>query len=181
MLTANPPRSTPARLQGLSVAMCTAIIALASSLAIATSVQQLSDDQLVRLSSIIAEGRVTSVQSDWNADHNQIFTTVSLRVSQTYKGSVPGNGLLVLRLRGGQVGDIALVISGQPTFTIDEDVIVFVTESGADAYPITGMYQGKFTVEIDPGTGSPMVQERALARDAFVSNITRIVSDEGRR
>jgi hypothetical protein len=181
MLPLHPLRSASALSRALATVICGCGVALLSSLAGATSVVQLNDDQLVRLSSLIAEGRVTSVRSDWNADRNQIFTTVTLRVSETYKGTTPGNGLLVLRLRGGQVGDLALVVSGQPTFAIDEDVIVFVTDSGAEAYPITGMFQGKFTIGVDPTTGAAMVQERTVPRDTFVRSITRIVSEEGGR
>ncbi len=143
----------------------------------ATSVVKLADDGLVRLSSIIVEGRVTSVHSEWNADHTQIQTLVTIRVSDSIKGAAPGD-LLVLRLLGGQVGDTVMELVGGPTFSVDENVIVFLEKDAPELMPITGLFQGKFTVTADPSTGQQMVVGRKMSRDAFVNRISGIVATQ---
>ncbi len=170
-----------ARRSVVAAVICAATMVLLPTFVGATSVMQLTDPQLTALSSIVAEGRVTSVHSEWNSGRTEIHTIVTIRVARTLKGSPPSRGLLVLRLKGGQVGDLAMVISGQPTFHVDEDVIVFVSEKDADVFPITGMSQGKLTVAVNPATGVAMIQERDIALDAFVRDIERIVSAEGGR
>lgn len=152
------------------------LLAAAPSFTLATSVVKLDDDSLVLLSSAIDEGDVTSVRSEWTPGHKQIVTTVEIRVSQAFKGSRPADGRLVLRLLGGRVGDTVMEAIGQPTFAEGEHVIVFLDAEGVDLMPITGLFQGKFTVLPDPATGVPTVVERGVPRDEFVRTVSRIVA-----
>jgi len=164
-----------------------AILLLAGAVAFptasrSTSVDRLSDQDLVSLSSMIVEGRVTGVRSEWTSDHTQIHTIVTIRVSTALKGAAPGNGLLVLRLLGGQVGDTVMELIGGPTFVTDEEVIVFVEAGGPELMPITGLFQGKFTVTTDAVSGARVISERQVPRDAFVEQISRmVVEQEGGR
>jgi hypothetical protein len=148
----------------------------------ATSVRQMSDAELVRSSSSIIEGRVTGVRSEWNTGRTQIHTIVTIRVANSLKGSAAAGEQVVLRLLGGRVGDTVAELVGGPQFTVDEDVIVFLDSGAVDLMPVTGLFQGKFTVATDPNSGVRMVSGRPATRDAFVGDIARIVtSQEGGR
>jgi len=146
----------------------------------ATSVAKLTDQDMVRLSSVVAEGRVIEVRSGWSPDRTQIFTTVTIQITNQIKGARPHNGRLVVNMLGGRVGDVVMEIIGQPTFTTGENVIVFLDAARPQYTPITGLFQGKLTVEQDPGTGALNVADRGVSRDEFVRNISRIVSEQER-
>jgi hypothetical protein len=148
----------------------------------ATSVRQLSDAELVRSSSSIIEGQVTGVRSEWNAGRTQIYTIVTIRISNSLKGGAAAGEQVVLRLLGGRVGDTVAELVGGPKFAVDEDVIVFLDSGAVDLMPVTGLFQGKFTVATDPNSGARMVSGRPATRDAFVDDIARIVTaQEGGR
>ncbi len=146
----------------------------------ATSVAKLTDPDLVRLSSVVAEGRVLEVRSGWTPDRTRIFTTVTIQITNQIKGARPQNGRLVVNMLGGRVGDVVMEIIGQPTFTTGENVIVFLDATRPQYTPITGLFQGKLTVEQDPGTGALNVIDRGVSRDEFVRNISRIVTEQER-
>lgn len=154
--------------------VCLAALALPSFGSATVAV--LGDDALVGLSSMIAEGRVVALHSEWNDDHNQIHTIVTIRVSRTMKGTIPPNGNLVLRLLGGHVDKRVMEVVDQPTFALDEEVIVFVRKNPRHFMPITGLYQGKFTIVDDAGTGVQSIAERAMSREDFVREISRLVA-----
>jgi len=139
---------------------------------------QLSDEQMVKSSKRIVEGRVTETRSEWNAAHNQIRTTVTIDVSQMLKGPMPANRRLVFEQLGGQVGDIIMDITDQPAFKVDENVIVFLRDPSPAPTPVVGLTQGKLNVVRDPDTGILTVQGRNLSRDAFVRNISRVVVEQ---
>lgn len=171
---------------GVRVVLVAAVLAAGTSLSpassLATSVARLSDAELVRHSSSIVEGRVTGVRSEWNASRTQIHTIVTLRVTGSLKGGALAGEQVVLRLLGGRVGDTVAELVGGPKFAVDEDVIVFIDRQAVELMPITGLFQGKFTVATDPASGQRTVSGRRGTRDAFVGDIARIVaSQEGGR
>jgi hypothetical protein len=157
-----------------------ACVAFATTLH-ATSVAKLTDQQLVRFSSAVAEGHVTGVHSDWNSAHTQIYTTVAIRVTNQIKGTRPQSGVLTVKLLGGRVGDVMMELIDQPTFKVDEDVIVCLDAASPQYTPITGLFQGKLTVAADPVTGALNVIDRGVSRDTFVRDISRIVTEQGGR
>ena len=171
---------------GVGVVLVAAVLiagmALTSQRSLATSVVHFSDAELVRHSSSIVEGRVTGVRSEWNTSRTQIHTIVTLRVTASLKGSAAAGEQVVLRLLGGRVGDTVAELVDGPKFAVDEDVIVFLDSGAVELMPITGLFQGKFTVATDPASGTRTVSGRPTTRDAFVGDIARIVaSQEGGR
>lgn len=119
---------------------------------------QATIDQLTRGAGVIVEGQVAAVDAAWNADHTRIYTTVRLDVARFHKGDA-GQKTLDIRLLGGTVGDMALVVVGQPTFTPGESVFLFLNPNfEARDVPVVGRSDGIFRVTID-----------ALGREALVS------------
>lgn len=81
-------------------------------------------EQLARDADRILVGTVVLTESAWNSDRTAIFTTVRLRVSDAVKGSKPRE--VLLRVEGGQVGDIAQAVSGGLSFREGQQVVLFL-------------------------------------------------------
>ncbi len=164
----------------INVLGCALALALvAAEPAGASSVLRLNDQQLVGLSTLIIEGRVVEMHSEWNPNRTQIHTLVTLDVARAYKGTIAG-GKLTVRMLGGRVGDIAQRLVDAPTFSLDEDVIVFFEKDPSQPIAITGFNQGKLTVRTEAG-GRRVIAERGIPRDEFVDSLTRLIATEGGR
>jgi len=131
-------------------------LAIAPLTTSASVVARLSLDQMVAMASNILVGRVVSQESYWEG--GIIATYVELEVSETYKGSFVEGQHVTIYQHGGAVGDLTMIVPGEPTFRTGEDVLLFLEDRGTDSQPLVlGMSQGKFEVTVDPGTGLRMV------------------------
>jgi hypothetical protein len=175
------PRSTRVSRNGLVSLALLGFLSIAMGSAHATSVVRLNDQQLVGLSTLIVEGRVVEMRSEWNANRTQIHTLVTLQVNQTLKGTKSTTGSLTVRMLGGRVGDIVQQLVDAPTFSIDEEVIVFFERDPSNPVSIAGFNQGKMTVVSDAATGRRVIAERGIPHDEFVDSIARLVATEGGR
>lgn len=121
---------------------------LISSAASATTVLQVSVEQMSLASHTIAHGVVISSRAetiDGNPRH--IRTIVKIEVKQLLRGQA-GTRQLTLELPGGQVGSWAMKIPGMPSFTAGEEIVVFL-EKTKQNWALTGLSQGKFSVTTD--------------------------------
>src|SRR5688500_6079730 len=108
------------------------IAALAiSSIASATSVQKFSVGELSSKSAKVAVASVVSTESRWEG--GEIYTYITLQVSDGVKGARKGE-TVQLRQLGGQVGDIASIVPGMPSFKNSEEVLVFLTAPDKGGY-----------------------------------------------
>ncbi|MFH0777672.1 MAG: matrixin family metalloprotease [Candidatus Eisenbacteria bacterium] len=89
-------------------------------------------------------GRVVSMESRW--DDEIINTYVTVRVREHVKGAPVANEVIV-RVAGGEVGDMGLYVSDAPWFEPGEEVMVFLARELKGAYSVEGEYQGKFSVK----------------------------------
>jgi hypothetical protein len=105
-----------------------------------------SIDQLTRQATVVLEGEVMAVASDWSADHTRIYTNVRIRVAHYHKGNL-GQETLTLRLLGGTVGEITLAVVGQPGFERNEKVFLFLQPNFQTRdIPFVGGEEGKLRV-----------------------------------
>jgi hypothetical protein len=75
---------------------------------------------------------------------------------------------------GGSLDDIALVISHQPAFALNERVFLYLLPNYAVRdFPTVGQALGKFAIETDPATGTEVLvgQMGRLERDAVVRDV----------
>jgi hypothetical protein len=115
----------------------------------ATRLAEVSIDQLTRNASVILEGDVTAVRSEWNADRTRITTAVSIRVGQYHKGNL-GRDVIEIRLAGGTVDDITMAVIGQPSFERDERVFLFLKPNFEQRdVPVVGTAAGKMRMTTD--------------------------------
>jgi hypothetical protein len=116
---------------------------------------------LAREADCILEGRVFHVWSAWNERHSQIYTHVILDVNRVHGGNCR-LGRTEIKILGGTVKDTTLAITGAPTFTTGEDVVLFMNGVPGAFVPILGLAQGKLLKSKDSRTsieriGNPTV------------------------
>ena len=106
----------------------------------------------------IVLGVVESQTARWSADHQAIYTDVTMRVNRAYKGSVKPGERIVVRREGGSIDGLGMRVYGAPAFTDGEEVVVFLETRGNAAWTV-GMTQGKLHVAL----GSDGVKRVAAA------------------
>ena len=111
----------------------------------ATSVIQLSFEELVDRSESIVSGRVTRSWADWDSEHKFIWTHYEVAVSAVHKGA-PGATVVVSEL-GGAVDGQAMTVAGTVTYEPGENVLIFLTRVPNGYLRTTGWGQGKYTVD----------------------------------
>jgi hypothetical protein len=111
----------------------------------ATSVIQLSFEELVDHSESIVSGQVTRSWADWDSEHKFIWTHYEVAVSAVHKGS-PGATVVVSEL-GGAVDGQAMTVAGTVTYEAGEKVLIFLTRVPNGYLRTTGWGQGKYTID----------------------------------
>jgi hypothetical protein len=112
---------------------------------------------------------VVSVNSAWNEGHDQITTTIDVKVVDSWKGTAaPPNHLQVVQ-PGGSVGEIEMRVDGMPRFQVGERTLLFLRLRGDAAHAsVVGMAQGKRPVTHEAGSGRWMVSAPERAGADFV-------------
>lgn len=153
--------------------LATLVFAISISIpfgAAASVVTYMDTETLVRLSPVIVSGAVVSVTPVEEGTDARLFTDVTLAVSRVFRGPA-GVGRLRLRLPGGRLGDRESRVYGTPEFRVGESVIVFAQPSKAGWLTITGLFQGKISIQTVNGVtfavrseGADAAQVRVLPR-----------------
>lgn len=143
----------------LGVAACVA----AAPRAHASLVRAMDLAALTSTADQVVVADVAKVESQWDKDHRTIYTTVEIQVQESWKGSPPSDGKLVLRQPGGTVGEIEVTVVGMPTFSVGEHALLFLKRT-----QVVGLGQGKRTLRWD-GEG-----KRWLAAPADTSGLLKI-------
>ncbi len=105
----------------------------------------------------IARGHVQHVTSRWDSEGKSIHTYATISVSEWLKGG--GSDVVVVRVPGGEVGDVGLWVEDVPVFIEGQEVITFLEPTDDESLMrVRGDFQGEFTVEEGKvlGTGLPL-------------------------
>jgi hypothetical protein len=124
-----------------------AVLLLGAGIVTASSVEALSDAELVKRSRCVVHGSVTRVSTEWDTTGTRVFTLVELVPHEILKGDVAP--VVTLKLPGGTKGGTTTLIHGMPVFQEGEEVVVFLSLAHAKlgtSVPV-GLGQGKWTVE----------------------------------
>jgi hypothetical protein len=92
----------------------------------------------------IVVGTVAKTESTYGTDKS-IYTFVTITDMESIKGQTKESEL-VLRFKGGQVGEEIHEIVGSPHFETNEQVVLFVRGNGRNLVPLVGWTQGAFRV-----------------------------------
>jgi hypothetical protein len=109
----------------------------------ATTVERLALEDLVKKAHRIVIGKVSNSRTYWSADRKLILTNYTIQVDENIKGQTAS--IVEVTTVGGKIGDVALYVSGMPSFEKGENAVVFVEQSGR-YQTVVGLEQGKFTV-----------------------------------
>ena len=139
----------------------------------ATSVREVSMDELLQQSQFVFEGTVTAIEARQNSQR-RIHTYVTFEITDIIKGEYPDN-IITLRFLGGTVDDVTMVVSDMQLPQEGEHGIYFVESlERFQVNPLYGWSQGHFIVERD-GTGSERVMTN---RGLPVTGVMDYMSDE---
>lgn len=111
------------------------------------TVEPMSLDDLARRADFIVIGRCVALRADWNASGTRIYTYATIAVERFLKGG--GVREVTLRVLGGQVGGMAAIVPGSPTFNTGEEVLLFCVGGEARMPTVLGLSLGKFTLTRD--------------------------------
>lgn len=141
--------------------------------AVASSGPRWSPEQLTDFSAAIVTGRVAAVATATDASGG-IYTYVTIDVTEVLKGSIPGTQI-VLKQAGGIVGDLGLSVSGQATFSADEEVLVFAEVRPRDStLYTTALWQGKWALEFDAASGTRVAVQQDESIRAGATEMARL-------
>ncbi|MBI1760125.1 MAG: VCBS repeat-containing protein [Acidobacteria bacterium] len=122
----------------------------------ATSVILPSDEEMVTGARAIVRGQVTNIASGYDEAHHGIFTYITLQVSEVYKGALT-TGTLVLKEPGGVSREQGSLIYGVPSFTVGEEVLLYLDTWPDGSLRVYQWFLGKFKITPNLSTGKPMV------------------------
>jgi hypothetical protein len=140
--------------------------------------------ELSRLADTVIRGTVLRTEGRWSGDRRTIFTEVEIQVAETLKGRARKS--VIVRERGGVVGNIGQRVDGVASFQKGEEVVVFLARKPDDSFAVEGMAQGKFRVErTSDGRGAfavrgdveAVVLDRATGRPVQLEQRTRTLDE----
>jgi hypothetical protein len=98
---------------------------------------------------------VLSVKSAWDADHQNILSTVEVSVRETLKGK-PTKQLRIVQV-GGALDGVVMQVHGQASFNAGERAVLFLRGDEHEA-SVVGLGQGKRPLRFDAGKKTWMVE-----------------------
>ena len=123
----------------------------------ATSVIQLSEAQMVEMSSLVVRGKVVSQRYVKGPNGMGVVTLVTIQVLEEVLGR-PAPKQVIVRHFGGKIGQQEIKMIGGPKFTNGNEVLVFLQVSKylpKGEYLLVGLTQGKWIIHrADPQAGS---------------------------
>lgn len=137
------------------------LVAAAGPAAAATFVTT-SVEEAARSAEAVVRGRVLAVASRLTPDGRRVVTDVDLAVEASWKGA-PGTTVRLV-VPGGSTPTLGLWVDAAPTFTVGEEVVVFLARQGP-AWRVMGHALGKYRVagaEAAPGLDHAEVLPRPL-------------------
>ncbi|HUE86391.1 MAG TPA: matrixin family metalloprotease [Vicinamibacterales bacterium] len=131
------------------------LVALMPALTQAASAPRWSMPQLASFADIVLTGRIVSVTpawdtgGAWDTDVNAIYTYVTVDVAEVLKGDI-GDAQVTIKQLGGVAGGVGLSISDQATFTVGEEVLLYLEARPRDGtLYTTALWQGKWALQRD--------------------------------
>lgn len=126
----------------------------------ATSMVELSIDQLIDASEEIVKGTVVATWTERDPKTQMLWTHAQIEIEESFRGDA--KEILIIEQPGGTWGSTDLVVEGIARFSEGETGYFFVEYLASDRYVPVGMFQGKFNVLMDPYSQNEIVHRYAL-------------------
>jgi hypothetical protein len=124
-------------------------------------------------------GVVESSTAHWTRDHDAIYTDVTVRVQRSYKGEVKPGEVVVVRREGGSLEGMGMKVFGAASFTVGEEVVVFVEQRSGASY-VVGMAQGKLRVSTAANGGKVVMAPEVSGIDFLQTKLRQPVTMRSR-
>jgi len=141
----------------------------------ATTLQQLSVDDLIGKASLIVRGRPRLANTTQNG--RVIFTHYLVQVTEQWKGT-PVNQVDVA-VPGGTFNGAQQSYTGAPSFSDGQERIFFLWTSRSGLNQVLGLTQGVFNFEADASGNLSVVRE--ASSDRMLDRTGKLVLDKGFR
>src|SRR5258708_8680703 len=127
----------------------------------ASTLLQLTLADMIGKSTMIVRGKVQQ-QTYADFQGHMIWTHYTLQVSETFKGS-PVRQLDIV-VPGGNSKGIQQTYSGTPTFSMNQDYVMFLWTSKSGLTQVIGLSQGLFAIVPDSAGNSRVILSSSSAR-----------------
>jgi hypothetical protein len=131
---------------------------------------EMSTPELTQKADTIVRGKVKDKKSEWDPERRFIWTLVTISVSDSIKGNSPHKEDVVIKIPGGEVGDIGQKTEDAPNFTPGEEVLLFLQPEvyrEKKVFRVTGDFQGKHTIKDN------MLIEKKVPVETFLGQIEK--------
>lgn len=128
----------------------------------ATTLLQLSTEQLARRADIILVGRVILEPKSFQGKGGRIYSKIDVTVDEYIKVSSEWEDEHQVEIEqlGGTLNGNTTYVPGMPTFRQKEKVLLFLRrEADGGKWGVVGLAQGKFEIQTEPTTGREYVIE----------------------
>ena len=134
-----------------------------------------SIEELTSQADSILIGEVKKIESQWNEERTLIYTYVTISVKQYTKALSRQEQIeeIIVKVPGGEVGDIGLKVSDTPQFREGEEVFLFLRSEEVPVFLVAGLFQGKYTIE--EGRVKNRILGLEVPLDSFISQIKGIL------
>lgn len=141
-----------------------AIISFSGSEVNATTLVELSLEEMCMQSDEIVEAKVVSINSYRDPEMgNHVFTDIEIEIADNSKGKLKKNSKHIIKMFGGTVDGKTTMIVGSPYFVIGEETMLFLKTRKSKniskrKYSVIGLSQGKFDIVKDKKTGEKKIK-----------------------
>lgn len=145
------------------------VLAFCKTLPCQAALKQMPLEELVSQSDTILVGTIANLQSSWNKGET-IITEASIN-PETFLKHPQVKKEIIVRVFGGEVGEIGLAVSTEPVLKKGERALLFLKKAGDkdNVYrPVNG-HQGKYTLG-----QKDIILENNLSLDEFIAQIKNI-------
>ena len=126
----------------------------------ATSMVELSVDQLIDASEEIIKGTVVATWTERDSKTQMLWIHAQIEIEESFRGTA--KEILIIEQPGGTWGSTDLIVEGTARFSEGETGYFFVEHLASDRYVPVGMFQGKFNILMDPYSQNEIVHRYAL-------------------
>lgn len=138
----------------------------AFSLVSATSVIIPTDDEMIIGARAIVRGQVTAIATGTDPQHQAIFTYITLKVQEVFKGKISSSEITI-KEPGGMSGNKGSLVFGTAEFKTGEDVLLFLDTWPDGSLRVYNWFLGKYSV-----IGSRTASGLMVARNVSTGNVS---------
>jgi hypothetical protein len=153
------------------------VILLAPSMTQAASGPRWTPTELAGFADVVVTGRVATIATGWDHEVRAIYTYVTVDLTEVLKGHIDADRITVKQL-GGAVNGVVLNVTDQATFSVGEQVLLYLEARPRDGtLYTTALWQGKWDVRFGSRgqsiavRTSPAAHAPADVREVLLSDV----------